>query len=235
MSETFLNVAAIRRRSRVNGPGLRNAVWVQGCTIRCPGCFNPGTHPHEARALFDPERLAEQLYPEVGVEGLSLLGGEPFEQADAAARLASRARALGASVVTWTGYRWPTLRASTLPEVRALIAATDLLIAGPYARRRPSDGQGWHGSTNQEFVFLTSRYDSSMVEAFAALPVVEARADGATLDWTGIPAEGDGLEAHFPSSTSVTGQPLPGGVEEVLATGPPQPSHPLTPLRAPGP
>lgn len=191
MSNIFLNVAAIRRRTRVNGPGLRNAVWVQGCTLRCPGCFNPQTHPHEARTLVDPALLADQLVPEDGVEGVTLLGGEPFEQAAAAAVLARRARERGASVVTYSGYTWARLRASPLPEVAALLAATDLLIAGPYLSARAGDGRGWHGSTNQELVFLSDRYDERVRGSFDALPVVEARADGQVLDWSGIPEPTD--------------------------------------------
>lgn len=188
MGDLWLNVAAVRRRSRVNGPGLRNVVWVQGCSIRCPGCFNPATLPHEARTLFDPERLAEQLAGEDGIEGVTLLGGEPFEQAGACARFARRARALGASVVTYSGYTAASLRAARLPEVRELLEATDLLIAGPFVQGRAHDGRGWHGSTNQEFVFLTNRYDERVRAQFDQVPVVEARADGAVLDWTGIPA-----------------------------------------------
>jgi anaerobic ribonucleoside-triphosphate reductase activating protein len=191
MDDLWLNVSAVRRRSRVNGPGLRNAVWVQGCSIRCPGCFNADTHPHAARSLFDPERLADQLAGEAGIEGVTLLGGEPFEQAAACARFARRARALGASVVTYSGYAAASLRAARLPEVRELLDATDLLIAGPFVRGRAHDGRGWHGSTNQEFVYLTDRYDDRVRAQFDEVPVVEARVDGSVLDWTGIPAAAD--------------------------------------------
>lgn len=186
----LLNVAAIRRHTRVNGPGLRNAVWVQGCTLRCPGCFNPGTHPHEMKALFDPEALADALARDPDVEGVSILGGEPFEQAAACARLAERARSRGASVVTWSGYAWERLRRSTLPEVQALLAATDLLIAGPYVAARAGDGRGWHGSTNQQFVHLTNRYLGDVQQRFEAI-VVEGRVDGQGIDWTGIPGPDD--------------------------------------------
>lgn len=191
MGDVWLNVTAIRRRSRVNGPGLRNAVWVQGCSIRCSGCFNVDTHPHEARVLFDPERLADQLVGEEGIEGVTLLGGEPFEQAAACAKFARRARALGASVVTYSGHTAASLRAARLPEVRELLDATDLLIAGPFVQGRAHDGRGWHGSTNQEFVYLTDRYDDRVRAQFEQVPVVEARVDGLLIDWTGIPAESD--------------------------------------------
>ncbi|HRI08479.1 MAG TPA: 4Fe-4S single cluster domain-containing protein [Nannocystaceae bacterium] len=190
MPDVLINVAAIRRRTRVSGPGWRAAVWVQGCTIRCPGCFNPDTHPHVARHLWDPERLADELL-RGDVEGVSLLGGEPFEQAAACAALARAVQDAGKTVVTYSGYTVSDLSASTLPETRALIAATDLLIAGPYLAAARNDGRGWHGSTNQEMVFLSDRYGPEIFEVLDALPVVELRTDGERLDCTGIPAQVD--------------------------------------------
>lgn len=186
----LLNVTRLMRRSRANGPGWRAAVWVQGCTLRCPGCFNPGTHAHARRRLVVPEELAESLASE-DVEGLSILGGEPFEQAAACARLAERARARGLSIVTYSGYSQAFLRRSPLPEVKALLAATDLLIAGPFVQRLANEGQGWHGSTNQEFVFLTDRYGPDILQQAWEVPIVEASIDGRHLRWTGIPAPED--------------------------------------------
>ncbi len=191
--ETLLNVAAIRVGTRVNGPGLRAAIWVQGCTLRCPGCFNPVTHPHEPKDFWVPERLAERL-AQPGIEGISVLGGEPFQQAAACARLAMRARELGASVVTYSGYTWKYLRECGLMEGRRLLDATDLLIAGPYVAAQATDGNGWRGSANQEFVYLTGRYGPVDIDATANLPVMEMKSDGRLLDWTGIPAATD-LEA----------------------------------------
>jgi len=187
MTELVLNVAAVRPRTRTNGPGWRAAVWVQGCTLRCRGCFNPQTHAHVARHPWPPEVLAERLMSP-DVEGVTILGGEPFEQAAASARLARRARELGGSVVTYSGYTWSFLRRSSLPEVRALLAATDLLIAGPYIEAKRSDGRGWHGSTNQELVFLTDRYDERIATQVDEVPVVEGWTDGHHLDWSGIPS-----------------------------------------------
>lgn len=182
----LLNISHLLRRSRVNGPGWRAAVWVQGCTLRCPGCFNPDTHPHEQRKLVDPIELADSL-DTAGIEGLSILGGEPFEQAAACARLARRARERGLSVVTYSGYTWAFLKRSPLEEIQALLSATDLLISGPFIRRLANDGKGWHGSSNQEFIFLTDRYTSRIFQQTEEVPVVEAASDGEKLRWTGIP------------------------------------------------
>lgn len=186
MDDKLLNVFAVRRRTQTNGPGWRGAVWVQGCTLHCPGCFNPDTHPHQAHRLWRPEQLAAQMMDN-DVEGISILGGEPFEQAAACARLAQEAQKLGGSVVTYSGYTWSYLQKAQLPEVHELLNATDLLIAGPYIAALATDGECWHGSSNQEFIFLTGRYDQSIWEQGASSPVVEVWTDGKTFDWSGIP------------------------------------------------
>lgn len=101
--------------------------------------------------------------------------------------------------MTYSGYPSAYLIGSPLEAVQRLLAATDLLIAGPFVRELANDGAGWHGSTNQELVFLTSRYDDAIRAEFDRIPVVEVRTDGVVGDLTGIPAAGD-LRGVLPSS-----------------------------------
>ena len=71
--------------SRANGPGLRAIVFFQGCTLACPGCFNPDTHPFtgtEVAVNAVAERVA-RAHKEQGVEGVTFSGGEPMQQAPA--------------------------------------------------------------------------------------------------------------------------------------------------------
>ena len=97
MSEMLLNIADIRHRSEVNGPGLRSVVWVQGCSRRCLGCINPHTHAHEPVKLLDPQYLARKLVDITDTVGITLSGGEPFEQARGCAILAETVKAAGKS------------------------------------------------------------------------------------------------------------------------------------------
>ena len=72
--------------SRANGPGLRSVVFFQGCSIGCHGCFNPGSHVFDPGAEVDNLVVAErvvQAHEEHGVEGVTLSGGEPMQQAPA--------------------------------------------------------------------------------------------------------------------------------------------------------
>ena len=170
-----LRVHAIEPRSRANGPGVRFVVWFQGCTLGCPGCFNPATHPEAGRSVEVGEL-------ELGdVEGISLSGGEPLQQAAGAAALLAAARARGLSTLVFSGYTLAEIE--QLPGGPAVLAATDVLIDGRYVASERL-ATGLRGSANQRIHLLTSRYQLADVEA---TPVAEIRiAPGGDLVLTGV-------------------------------------------------
>lgn len=164
-----LRVAAFEPRSLVNGPGVRAVLWVQGCGRRCPGCFNPNFLPRDGgREVEVGEVLdwtaaagASGLEP---VEGVTFSGGEPFDQAPALAAVARGVRERGLGVVVFTGHSWADLRTGNGPGWQDLVAASDLLIAGPYEAGNP----GTHpllSSGNQELVHVTGRYREAVAWA----------------------------------------------------------------------
>jgi anaerobic ribonucleoside-triphosphate reductase activating protein len=153
-----LRVAQVIERTEAEGPGDRFAVWVQGCTIRCKGCCNPEMFERDGGTIVAPEDLAERA-ARANVEGITLLGGEPFEQAEACARLAEAARAKGLSVMIFTGYTRAELDARARePGVRELLASCDLLVDGRFQGELLDTSRRWIGSKNQTMHFLTSRY-----------------------------------------------------------------------------
>src|SRR5512140_2752714 len=85
-----LRVSQIVESSRSEGPSTRFCIWVQGCEIRCPGCCNSEMFDFASPAASDVPvaALVEQIRQVRGIEGITLLGGEPFHQAPAAATLA---------------------------------------------------------------------------------------------------------------------------------------------------
>jgi len=152
-----LNLAALLKGTRMVGPGLRDAVWVQGCSIRCPGCANQAYLAHERRVLMPVERLLAHLEARRGrIEGLSVLGGEPTEQPEAVAALLRGAQALGLSTVLFTGRTLASLQRD--PACAALLAHTDLLIDGPYLESQKDLTLHWRGSRNQRLLRLTDRF-----------------------------------------------------------------------------
>src|SRR5262249_43259808 len=118
--------------SRANGPGVRAVLWVQGCSLGCPGCFNPSTHPFAGGEGGEVEGLLARLVA-LGdtIEGITVSGGEPLQQRPALlALLQGVRRETRLSVLVFTGFSWEEVR--RFPEAEALLACVDVLIAGRY-------------------------------------------------------------------------------------------------------
>lgn len=173
-----MRVARIHPRTTAEGPGVRFAVWVQGCTIRCDGCFNPHLWAGTGGSPISPPHLAQAAISS-GVDGVTLLGGEPFEQAAALGRFASLVHAAGLSVMTFTGYLFDDLQARAAHDasVRELLDATDLLLDGPYVADQPDFARPWVGSSNQRFHFLSERYEHLQSDLAKQGDRVEVRVD----------------------------------------------------------
>jgi anaerobic ribonucleoside-triphosphate reductase activating protein len=126
------------------------------------------------------ERVAEETAA-AGAEGITLLGGEPFDQADALAAVAEAVRRRGLTVMTFSGYTLDALRgwAADRDDIARLLDATDLLVDGPYLRDRPDAVRPWLGSTNQGLTALTPAYadEVAAIEAGGGLDSVEIRID----------------------------------------------------------
>lgn len=155
---SMLRVHKFIGRTSVEGPGERACIWVQGCPIRCAGCFNPETWAFDAGEERDIDELFEEIARRNDIEGITFLGGEPFAQAAPLAALAVRLREKGLSVVTFTGYTIEHLRSAGNAGWERLLSASDLLIDGPFVRELAHQGRPWVGSSNKRFIFLTERY-----------------------------------------------------------------------------
>jgi anaerobic ribonucleoside-triphosphate reductase activating protein len=186
----MLRIAAIVDDTRAEGPGRRWALWVQGCSIRCAGCCNPEMFDERRGEPVALDALREQIAAARarGVEGVTFLGGEPFEQPAGLAELARGAKALGMTVMVFSGYTLEVLRARA--DAAVLLALTDLLVDGPYDRARPEPappvGRRWIGSANQGMHYLTAAYtadDPRMRDA----NTIEIRLSKAALSINGWP------------------------------------------------
>ena len=151
----MLRVARIVPSTRAEGPGLRSAVWVAGCSIRCHGCFNPHLFDPAGGNLMSPEQVAERMLSLPEIEGISVLGGEPFDQAVPLSRLARLAHQSDKSVMVYTGYRYEHLLAGRVDGADQLLQEVDILIDGPFIASRIDRQRPWLGSTNQRVLRLT--------------------------------------------------------------------------------
>lgn len=186
-------IAQIVPATEAEGPGLRFAVWFQGCPLRCPGCCNPEFLPFRGGTTTTVAELIGRLNDQVRatptLEGISLLGGEPFAHAAAGAVLAEEARRLGLSAMIYSGYTLEDLRAKGDADVDRLLAQTDLLVDGPFLREQPDTARRWVGSTNQRLHFLTDRYDAAD-PCWQQRNTLEIRVRGTEVIVNGFPALG---------------------------------------------
>lgn len=172
-----LRVHALLRASRANGPGTRFVVWVQGCTLACPGCFNPTTHPEApgpaAVGPVDVAALAADIAADAQagrIQGVTISGGEPFEQPAALAALLAAVRARAdLSILVFSGFTRAEIERD--PGRRAALANIDVLVDGRYVERRRL-ARGLRGSANQTVHLLTARHTAADLEATPVAEVV---------------------------------------------------------------
>lgn len=163
----MLRLHSFLPRSRANGPGWRSVVWVQGCSLGCPGCFNPETHGREevGETLEVEEMMRRVLMAKT--EGLTISGGEPLQQADAVVALLEEAKAAGLSTLLFTGLAWEEVQRHSLAS--RILRCVDVLMAGRYvAEQRVA--HGLLGSSNKTIHLLSSRHTT---EEIAATPEAE--------------------------------------------------------------
>jgi anaerobic ribonucleoside-triphosphate reductase activating protein len=134
------------------GYGSRVGVWFQGCSIHCPGCLVPDTWVPTEKHRIPLRWVQRALEPLLGQsDGLTISGGEPFDQAEALVTLLTWARCrLKGDILVYSGYSEEALR-RLCPEAFAL---ADVLVAGPYDDRLP-DTRPFIGSSNQRLLLLT--------------------------------------------------------------------------------
>lgn len=188
-AELTMQIAQVVPCTEAEGPGKRFALWFQGCPLRCPGCCNPEFLPFKGgttRTLSEVVAEIRTARDESGIEGITLLGGEPTAHAVPALALAEAANDLGLSVMTFTGFTLEELQAKADPAVLALVARTDILVDGPYLRDQPDTTRRWIGSTNQRIHFLTPRY--SYDEQWTTRNTLEIRVVGREITVNGFPA-----------------------------------------------
>lgn len=185
-----VNVAMTVPRTEVEGPGARFALWVQGCPMRCPGCCNPHLLAFKDANWHPVDEVAAWITNTPDIEGLTLIGGEPFSQALALAKVATQVRAAGLSVMVFTGFLMEHLRSGKLPGAQALLDACDIVVDGPYMEGRASRKRRYIGSDNQRVFIFGDRY--------------------AALSGDGWPTQNDGLEMRWNGQQlSINGYPHP--------------------------
>lgn len=146
-----MKYAQIREQDIANGEGIRTSLFVTGCNLKCPGCFN--VNYQDFSFGLDWNELVEDEFIELGnaeyIDGYSILGGEPLLQGREMLELVKSIRARSnKSIWMWTGLRFENLNEMQ----RSIVSEVDVLVDGPFIENMKQRGLIFKGSTNQRII-----------------------------------------------------------------------------------
>ena len=159
-----LRVFKILKNTKVEGPETRYCIWAQGCSRHCKGCQAVHTWSHSGGELISIKKIIEDIKSQTEIEGVTFLGGEPFEQAEAFGEIAFAVKQMNLGVLCFTGGYLEVLREN--PVNKKLLDNIDLLIDGPFEIDKVDYSRPWCGSSNQRYHFLTDRYNDEIFEKY---------------------------------------------------------------------
>lgn len=135
------------------GPGNRIAIWTVGCSRRCPGCANPELWERYPQQKIAPQRLAEYInkLSDRGIDGITISGGEPFDQAEEIKELLDLLK-VKPEVLVFSGYSIEELQGDV--SKKELLEKIDVLIDGAYVEVLNDGVSALRGSTNQQIHYL---------------------------------------------------------------------------------
>jgi anaerobic ribonucleoside-triphosphate reductase activating protein len=144
--------------STVDGPGRRSVVQISGCSVRCAGCFVPQTHKRENGQLTSISSIVEEIVANRHLhDGVTILGGEPFDQPGPVAELISRLKSRDLHITIYSGYTLKDLIARKIPSIEYILTHIDLLIDGPFVSSLRDGAGEYRGSRNQRLIGLAGR------------------------------------------------------------------------------
>ena len=154
-----MNYATIKTRDIANGPGVRVCLFVSGCTHHCKGCFNQEAWDFDYGQPFDQatiDEILEHLAPDY-VQGLTLLGGEPFEpqnQAGVVELLRKIKQELPEkSIWAFSGYLFDKdILSGRLGDCSEYLSYLDVLVDGPFVEAKKNLSLRFRGSENQRLI-----------------------------------------------------------------------------------
>ena len=181
-----LNVARVLDRTQIYGPGWRTAIWVQGCSLACPGCWNEELWPKKGGEYIPIVDLIDRITSNDLVEGVTFLGGEPLQQAESLLVLIQAVKDAGKSVFLYTGYEL-----DELDEIQSkCMDLADIAITGRYQQENRDLHLTWRGSSNQNVRFLSDRYSPEVMGEEVRELEVHIKKDGSMAVF-GYPTAGD--------------------------------------------
>ena len=149
-----MKIAGLVHDSIVDGPGIRYVVFAQGCSLLCDGCHNPETQDPKGGKEIPLNDIVKDMLSNPLTDGLTLSGGEPFDQAADCASLAAVAHENGMNVWTYTGKTFEELQddAKIDLNIKDLLTQSDVLVDGRFVLSERTLAKKWCGSKNQRVI-----------------------------------------------------------------------------------
>jgi len=147
----MLRINRIIKDSKVNGPGTRYTIWLQGCSIHCDGCSNTDTWNPEKGYSLTIKELVEDIQRQK-IDGITLTGGEPLDQFPKVIDFLKQVFP-SYNILLTSGYTLEKIK-KDFPETLQYV---DILVDGPFIIEQLDTTATWRGSTNQNINYLTER------------------------------------------------------------------------------
>ena len=167
-----MNFATIKKRDIADGPGVRVSLFVSGCTHRCEGCFNEIAWDFDYGAPFTEavqQELLEALAPDY-IQGLTLLGGEPFEPENQRALLPflKRVREVYPQKNIWcySGYTLDQLQGESRARCEVtdeMLSMLDVLVDGRFVLAKKNIRLRFRGSENQRLINMNKTRETGEI------------------------------------------------------------------------
>lgn len=149
-----IRIAGIEYESIVDGPGIRNTIFTQGCDHNCKGCHNPQTHDFNGGYEISAQELYDKLTDNPLVKGITLSGGDPIYQYKNLIPLVQKLKESKYNIWMYTGcYAEDLLGPFTDYDLKnSFLPYIDVIVDGPFVEGLKSLNLKYRGSSNQRFI-----------------------------------------------------------------------------------
>ena len=151
----------------VDGEGVRCSIYLSGCLFACKECFNESIQNFNAGQLYTKE-IEDQIIQDLSnsyVQGLTILGGEPFLNTQVANSLAKRVRdefGLTKDIWVYSGYTYEQLLNGS-EDKKELLSLCDVLVDGPFMIYLKDLSLRFRGSSNQRIIDLKNSSNNNII------------------------------------------------------------------------
>ena len=161
LENTYIRIAGAVPESIVDGPGIRYAIFTQGCPFRCPGCQNPQAQSLNGGMEVPLSVLYKDITANPLIKGVTYSGGEPFIQTRPLIVLSKVLRAEGYNLWSYSGYTFDKLEGDFMR--RELLEYLDVVVDGPFVQAKHSMDLDFRGSSNQRIIDVQKSLKSGTV------------------------------------------------------------------------